>query len=180
MKRGDWLIGIPALCLSAAAALAADRSYSGPDIPAQIAAMSKLSFLLGTWHGTGFTDSARGRVEFRQTEKITMRQQGALLSIQGEGTLASAPADAKPQFEADALLSFDDAAMAYRFYAFAQGSSGTFKAELTGPKTLRWYPGPVRYTISIESDGQWLEVGERTDAKGNYIKFFEMRLQRAP
>jgi hypothetical protein len=50
---------------------------------------------------------------------------------------------------------------------------------LTGPPTtLRWYPGTVRYTIGIES-GQWREIGERPDAKGDFVKFFEMTLQRS-
>jgi hypothetical protein len=175
--RSMSLLICAAFCLPCVADPAA-QPYSEPDMNAQIAAMAKLSFLLGDWQGNGYIDTARGRVEFHQTEKISMRQQGALLSIEGRGSAPSAPADAKPQFEADALLSFDDAGREYRFYAFAQGRSGTFKAELAGPTTLRWYPGPVRYTISIES-GQWHEIGERPDAKGDFVKFFEMTLQRS-
>lgn len=168
-----------AVCMPRVPAQAADEPRSGPDLQAQAAAMAKLSFLLGDWHGEGWIAGAKGRTEFRQTETIRLLQEGTLISIEGRGYVRSAPPDAKPSFAANALVSYDDATKEYRFYSFAQGRSGTFKAELMGPDTLRWYPEPVRFTIRIESDGQWREIGEAPDGKGGFRGFFEMKLQRS-
>jgi hypothetical protein len=171
-------LSVFAMCLPLAVAQAADAGQAAPDLGAQKAAMSKLAFLVGKWHGDGWIQGPRGRTEFHQTETIAMLQDGLLLAIEGRGF---APADpVKPQFQANALVSYNDGSGEYSFYSYAQGRAGAFKAELLSPGTLRWYPGPVRFTISVDASGHWHETGEAPDGKGGMAGFFEMNLQRDP
>jgi len=171
-------LSVFAMCLPLAVAQAADAGHAAPDLHAQTLAMSKLAFLVGKWHGEGWINGERGRAEFHQTETIAMLQDGLLLAIEGRGF---APADpVKPQFQANALVSYNDGSGEYSFYSYAQGRAGTFKAELLSPGTLRWYPGPVRFTISVDASGHWHETGEAPDGKGGMAGFFEMNLQRDP
>lgn len=153
---------------------------AAPNLEAQKAAMQKLAFLSGEWAGQGWIVGASGRVEFRQTETIRMLQDGLLLAIEGRGFPKSGDANAKAAFQANALVSFDDGDGAYRFYSFSQGRSGTFPAELLEQQVLRWSPGPVRFTIRVDSRAHWHETGEAPDGKGGFRQFFEMDLNRAP
>jgi hypothetical protein len=171
-------LSVFAMCLPLAVAQAADAGHTAPDLDAQRLAMSKLAFLVGKWHGEGWIQGPNGRVVFHQTETIAMLQDGLLLAIEGRGFAPTDPA--KPRFQANALVSYNDGSGEYSFYSYAQGNSGTFKAELLSPDTLRWYPGPVRFTISVDASGHWRETGEAPDGKGGMVGFFEMNLQRDP
>jgi hypothetical protein len=158
---------------------------AAPNLDSQKAAMQKLAFLSGAWEGQGWIVSPRGRIEFRQTEDIRLLQDGLLLSIEGRGFSKSAdPKSANPSgeptFQANALVSFNDGDGTYRFYSFSLGYSGTFPAELLDQHTLRWSPGPVRFTIRVDPPGHWHETGEAPDGKGGFRQFFEMDLEHAP
>lgn len=167
-------------CAGAAASEATPPPPGPPDPAAQVTAMKKLSFMVGTWKGSGWYVAREGRVEFNQTEVVAPKLGGTLLVVDGDGR------DAKDQervvHSAFAVASYDTAASTYRWEAFANGSR--LETTLTvGDAEWAWSfeaaPGvTVRYKAVFTAD-QWRETGEMsTDGGKTWIPNLDMTLQR--
>jgi|GEM_PF-1095569 len=149
-----------------------------PDVRAQLAAMNKVSFMLGEWEGSGWVMQGQRRVSFRQTESVRSDLGGLIVQVDGRGFVAGSPPDAKPVFEAFGVISYDDRSDAYEFRSYANGYASTSVAEALDEGGFQWQTGPVRYRVWLDDDGNWFEIGERRSGGNDWVQFFEMTLTR--
>jgi hypothetical protein len=176
------------LILLSAVAAAASAGLSPAQAPsaAQRDAMKKLEFLVGEWAGEGWMEFAPGqRRPFRGIEVAQSKLDGLLLTIDGlhRGKVGG-QGDETVVHNAFAIVFYDATAKRYRFQGFtARGNHEDTTAEVTDGK-LVWgmmIPqfGDVRYTIKLDDQGRWFEVGEVTRDGKTWRKFLEMTLHRA-
>lgn len=169
------------LPLVAAAVMTASAFAAGPpgapDKAAHQAAMQKLSMMAGDWEGSGSVQMGPGpRATFTQTEHIQFKQEGTSLLVEGLGKGPSG----ETVHDALAVITFDQATGKYKFRSFLIGRFADTEGELNG-NTFVWGlnagPMKIRYTITI-ANGQWREIGERSQDGATWIPFFEMTLKR--
>lgn len=130
-----------------------------PTSAAQAEAIKKLDFLVGEWKGEGWVVTREGKREtFSSTEIIRKKLLDTALLIEGTHT----------GFEAIAVVTYDTMAQQYRWRSFTSRGGGVdAEARLTGERTLQWYPSATaRYTIQINTTGQWEEIGEYSRDEG--------------
>ena len=144
-------------------------------------AAAPLMYLAGSWAGEGWIDMGQGRMGFRQTEQITPRLDGNIITIEGTGRDPKDPSDVV--FEAFAVLSATGKPDHFEMRSYTrEGQSGTFPAVLEAPGKLTWtipVPGrQVRYRSEVVGD-RWTEIGEASvDGGATWAQFFEMTLTR--
>lgn len=159
--------GLAAAQPAPAAAPAADR-------------MAPFRWLVGEWHGSGWTLAPDGsRHTFGSREIVTLRLSGNAMLVEGLHHETGNPQ--RVVHDAIALLTWDSRANAYRFRtALATGMGGDFPIEPTA-NGFNWSidtpGGRITYRITHEN-GEWIERGSRTGADGRAIDFFEMRLRQ--
>jgi len=169
MKR---LIPMLLLVLAATTALGADE-------------MKKLDFLIGEWKGEGTIQMGPGkREQVIQTEKVTAKAGGKVLLIEGLGRRRMEDGSAgEVVHDALALISWDKAGSTYRFDAHvAQQESVATTITVPEANTAVWGfdtpGGKIRYTIRLNDQGQWNEIGEFSRDGAQWAKFFEMTLTK--
>jgi hypothetical protein len=150
------------------------------DVPGQVAALNKLNFMVGHWRGSGWIIGAGGvRQNFDQTEKVTKKVQGTVLTVDGEGT---DPADPSRVVDsALAVVNYNDTTQQYRWEAFSQGFV-TETAPVVGDHTFQWSlvetGVTIRYSLTFTST-TWHEIGEvTTDGGQTWHQNFQMDLCR--
>lgn len=164
------------LALTLIAPLTAQRPES--PVPAQAAQMSKLDFMLGTWKGSGWIRMGpTHRSTFNQTEVVTKKLEGTLITIEGDGR--DSADDSRHVHDAFALISYSDSS--FHFLAIANGnrlevvptvSDHIFQWGFDAPY------GKVRYTLDFTS-GKWHETGELSRGDGKtWNQNFEMTLTK--
>jgi hypothetical protein len=144
--------------------------------------MKKLDFLVGQWEGTGQMQLGPGaREEARVTEIVQPKLGGAILLIEGIGRTGD---DDRIVHHALGVISFDAQAKQYRMRAYrADGRFVDPKIDV-GDRKIVWSfddprAGSIRYTITINDNGQWQEIGERSgDGGQTWNPFFEMTLDK--
>ncbi|GAB3559276.1 hypothetical protein [Spelaeicoccus albus] len=153
----------------------------GPDsLAAHRSALGRLSGFAGTWHGSGWTLTERGRAEFEQTEHVTYVLGGGLLTIEGTGTHPGAPDDVR--FRAFAVVRFDADSGDLKWRAYSGGNSIEVPLESTD-SGWRWgfEPAPgilMRFDITLDDSG-WHEIGRMSmDGGRTWQPSLEMRLTR--
>ena len=162
-------------------AFAQDRNPAAANLASESAALARLDFMLGTWTGTGWMMLGPGhRADFTQTEIVTKKLDGALITIDGDGRDAANPD--RHIHSAFATIYFLPDASAYHFTAFS-GGNRLDVVPTVGDHTFTWgfdapY-GKTRFTIDY-STGQWHETGELSRDNGQtWTKNFEMILTRS-
>ena len=140
--------------------------------------MKKLDWFIGQWKGTGWIQiGPQGRHEFTQTETIEAKLDGLVLVIEGQGKK-----DGSTVHSALAFVSYDHHANKFRWHAFTPEGQIDTEAKV-GTDTLEWtleipQRGRMRYTITRNKEGEWLEVGEMIREDQTRHKFFEMTLRK--
>ncbi|MDQ1419291.1 MAG: hypothetical protein QOJ52_1253, partial [Acidimicrobiaceae bacterium] len=149
-----------------------------PKIAAQVAGMKKLGFMVGRWVGPGWSLGQKGeRVEFTQTEQVTLQLSGELMTVQGIGRVRGIPS-----FSAFATATFDPATATYPWQAFSQGSKVETTLGVTDNRfTWSFDPTPgvtVRYAATFTKD-TWHETGEMSiDGGKTWMPNLDMTLSR--
>ncbi len=149
-----------------------------PDIAAQKKAMTAWDFMDGVWEGPAWTLLPNGsRLELTQTERIGSMLDGLTKVVEGRGY----DKNGQTQFNAMAVLSYDERSGRYEMRSYAQGRAGTFEIKLTAPGVYQWEipagPAVIRYTTTVK-DGVWHEVGDHVAPGRPPVRFFEMKLKR--
>ncbi len=164
-------------------ALIAGAQERAPTSPAVdgASALSKLDFMVGTWKGAGWMMLGPGkRAEFTQTEVVTKKLSGALITIEGDGRDAGNAE--RHVHDAFATLYFLPESGEIHFTAFS-GGNRLDVVPVIGEKMFQWgfdapY-GKTRFTLDYTT-GQWHETGELSrDGGKTWMKNFEMTLTRS-
>lgn len=175
-------VGSVGLRASETEAAQPDRAIA-EGIAAQIQAMRKLEFLAGEWEGPASYDSGRGTwVPLRQTEIVEKKLGGRVLLVEGIGRLPTDDGKGRVVFEALATISYDPRAKEYRMRAFGPEGAIDPKIEI-GDKSLVWsfeaMGSQRRYTLKIDEQGRWHEIGERSSDGGKtWVKFVELTVEK--
>ncbi len=166
----------------ASAFLAPGHPQQNPDEGKPYAeAMKKVSFMLGEWEGTGWVQMGQTRSTYDVRESVHLRAGGTVISFQGIGT---DPKTGKVGHDAFGVMSYDMEKKAYNIRSYVMnGRSGNFDARV-GDKTIIWeIPSEqrsVRYSISIDAEGRWVEKGEVKLDGDRWLQFMEMKLKKMP
>jgi hypothetical protein len=151
------------------------------DVPTQVAAMNRLNFMLGRWKGSGWIIGVGGvRQDFDQTEVVTKKVQGTVMTVDGEGR---DPADAHRIVDsALAVVNYNDTTQQFRWEAFSQGFV-TDTTAVVGDHTFQWSlvetAVTIRYSLTFTNTA-WHEIGEvTTDGGQTWHQNFQMDLCRS-
>lgn len=144
---------------------------------AQRDAVAALDFLDGEWRGEAVIMGPGGRETLVQTERVGSLLGGSVKVIEGRGYAA----DGSTQFNALAVLSWDEREGRYRFRSWANGYSGDYPFERT-EDGFRWSTpaGPnarMEYVATVR-DGIWREVGSYVAEGQPPRPVIDMRLTR--
>ena len=178
---------IPILALSLLLAAAPAAAQLPADATASAAAqMQRLAFLHGTWRGEGVTVMGPGQEERADVlETVRPRLDGAVLLVEGLGSRGTpGTADYVVVHQALGVVSYDERRGGWAMRAYRGG--GWVDADVAvGDGELVWAfdapgAGRIRYTIRLDEQGRWHEVGERSADGREWHRFFEMRLTRQP
>ena len=144
---------------------------------AQTEAMKRVAFMDGVWRGPAWTILPSGEKHaIVQTERVGPFLNGSVKVIEGRGY----EPDGSVGFNALAVLSYNPSTRGYNMRSYARGFPAiTCSRRQRMASCGRFLPGPatMRYTATI-NDGVWREVGERTVAGGEAVRFFEMNPTR--
>jgi hypothetical protein len=173
---------VACLGIMAAAPLAAQDPGGAP----ARAAIEKLAWLEGEWRGEGWMQTGPGAPKtVSQREKVFRAAGGTILVVQGlaMSTEAGAPASTLVH-DAFGVVSYDMQRRQYTLRTHVANGNSIEVVPEVGDKRFVWgfdHPqgGRMRYTLLLESDGAWHEIGERsTDAGATWVKFLEFRVRK--
>jgi len=153
----------------------------------QVNEMKKVHWLAGNWEGEGWMMyGPEEKHIFSQTETVTSKLNGLLLTIEGLGNVETTEeGKLKIIHNAFAVLSFDSENQ--KFIMRAHKIDGVFTeadATVNGNGDFTWgfhhpYAGEMRFTIRQNDKGQWYEIGEISSDNGNtWFQNFEMLLNK--
>jgi hypothetical protein len=145
--------------------------------------MEAVAFMVGNWSGEGWIVTGPGGPQkFSSHETIEAKLDGLVLTIDGVHTSLEENNLGQPVHHAFAVLSWDDTVGAYSFQShLADGRSGDFKGHFADGAFVWGMEIPdrsIRYTITIDDQGRWTEIGASATDGQTWQKFFEMTLQR--
>ncbi|HEX2079089.1 MAG TPA: hypothetical protein VHG08_15300 [Longimicrobium sp.] len=148
--------------------------------------MRRLAFLHGTWRGEGVTMMGPGQQERASVlETAQPKLDGTVLLVEGLGWQGTeGAADYHVVHQALGVMSYDARRGGWAMRAYRGG--GWVDADVTvGDGELVWAfdqpgAGRIRYTIRLDEQGRWHEVGDMSPDGQRWHRFFEMRLTREP
>ncbi|HTQ64094.1 MAG TPA: hypothetical protein VMI12_04815 [Puia sp.] len=145
-------------------------------------AIQKISFLTGNWKGTGWIQMGPQKSTFNQTENISVKVNGTIIQIDGQGKDQQKTGVVIHQ--AFAIISYDIENSKYLMKAFrGDGEQIDAEAKLIDDHSFQWdfsnaMTGQIKYTITVINN-KWTETGEMSTDKGkNWFKYFEMVLDK--
>ena len=143
-------------------------------------ALQKIAFLTGNWKGSGYIQMGPQKHSFNESETITLKLNGTIIQIEGEGKDQQNPELTIHQ--AFAIISYNIQNAKYVMKAFrGDGEQVDADTKLIAENSFQWsfsnpMAGQIKFTITV-SGKIWTEIGEisRDDGK-NWNKYFEMTL----
>lgn len=175
---------LPALLLVLTMHLPAVRAVAqAPDPAAAQASIARLDFMVGRWRGPAWQQRGAERVQTQMFEVVERKLGGAVLLVEGRGTIPVAGGEDRVVHHALGVVSFDPASGTYTLRSWlATGQSGDFALTLIdgGVQWTREVPGGrVRNTARYTKD-EWHEIGEFSRDGTTWMQIMEMRLRREP
>jgi len=148
---------------------------------------SHITWLTGKWEGKGWIIRGRdNRIEFSQTENVTIKLGGRIMTIEGLGV--SLPIyDNNPVVAHNAFAVLSKSMSSNKLVMRAYSKDGKFveaDAYISEDKKFVWgfdIPnyGKVKYTIWQDENALWQEIGEFSrDGGKNWFQNFAMSLKR--
>lgn len=143
-------------------------------------AMEKLAFLVGNWQGTAQASTGPGQqVNLQQHETVEYRLAGKMLLIEGMGY-----EEEKLVFNALAAITFNEQKQEYEMTSWLSTGQNTQAYLLDkGDKKFEWgfeipQGGMVKYEISLNDQGQWVETGQYSPDGNQWHPSFSMLLDK--
>lgn len=135
--------------------------------------ITQLSFLIGTWQGTGWRLGRNGKKTFQQTELVQFKLDSTAVLIEGKGKSGG-----RVIHNALAVINYDKQNKNYNFQSYlANGRSGNFRAALKEGEFYWFMNDTLRFIITIDKQGRWIETGEMK-RNGKWSQFFAMTLKK--
>ena len=153
----------------------------------QVEEMKKVQWLAGKWEGEGWMMfGPEEKHTFSQTETVTSKLNGLLLTIEGLGSVEmTEQGESKIIHNAFAVLSFDTENQKFKMRAHKiDGAYTEADAIVDDNGDFIWgfnhpYAGELRFTIRQNDKGQWYEIGEVSSDNGkSWFQNFEMLLNK--
>lgn len=144
---------------------------------AVVAKMREFAFLVGEWIGEGWSMIEGKRETSTVEERVFYKAGDTVLSVEGAGKDSTG----RVVHNAFGILYMDSTTKEYRLRSFVQsGMSGEFKVTAKDGVVVWTIPGQrtIRYTIKLDRDGRWHEVGEIDMGEGKWYQFMEMKLKK--
>lgn len=164
------------LALVAVVAVAAPRVWQAKELTGPL---KEAQFIVGTWEGEGTMADQSGRHEATVREVITPKAGGTVIALEGLGKDKATGAVVHDAF---GVLFHDPATNTFKMRSFlAGGRGGEFPATIKDGVivwTMNAGPREVRYTIKLDDQKRWHEVGEVKLEGDKWTKFFEMTLKK--
>jgi len=142
-------------------------------------AMKKLSFMIGTWEGTGWIQMGNASKEtFGIHETIQEKLDGLVYLIEGHGTT-----EGTTTHKALAMISWNPEKGQYGFESHTfDGRSAQAVARLEN-RTFIWgfntpNGGLIRYRMEFKTDHEWFETGAYSPDGETWYPFMEMTLNK--
>ena len=163
------LIGIFSVC----------QAQENLTLQVQKEAMIKLEILEGNWKGSGWMMTREGRQTFTQTEEVELATGGITLLVKGKGTNE----EGVLVHDALGVFYFNPESNQYEFQAHVAKGYHTNAWAKYEEGSIIWgydhpYAGSMKYTISINNLGQWVEIGEMSRDGNEWMQIFEMTLSK--
>jgi len=183
MKNTIALLSFAAATLCASAFAFAQMPDFGK--AEQLAEMKKLDWMIGEWKGTGTSQMGPGQSGTSQVhEEIEKRLDGLALLVEGVGMRRNAEGADTKVHHAMAVLRWSPACKCYRL--MSQTMHGSFvdaEMRVMPDASVVWGfktgAAEMRYTIRHTDKDQGHEVGEMNRDGKDWVKIFEMTLDRA-
>ena len=167
--------------LGAAVCFSDELVAQAPDPAAAQAAIARLEFMVGRWQGEAWQLRGTERVQTQMTETVERKLGGAVLLVEGRGTVAVAGAEDRVVHHALGVISFDPRDGTYTLRSYlATGQSSDFVLTLVDGGvtwTREAAGGNVRNTARFTSD-EWHEIGEFSRDGATWTQIMELRLRR--
>lgn len=158
-----------------------DLAAQAPDAAPVRAAIARLEFMVGRWHGEAWQLRGNERVQTRMVETVERKLGGTVLLVEGLGTISVPDDEDRIVHHALGVISFDPSSSTYKLRSYlATGQSGDFTLALVddGVSWTRDVPGgTVRNTARFGND-EWNEVGEFSRDGVTWTQVMELRLRR--
>lgn len=158
-------------------------SAQAPDPAAAQAAIARLDFMVGRWRGQAWQQRGNERVQTEMLEVVEKKLGGAVLLVEGRGTVAVPGAEERVVHHALGVISYDPQSRTYTLRSYlATGQSGDFTVSLVdgGVSWTREVPGGrIRNTARYTRD-EWHEVGEFSRDGTSWMQVMELKLRREP
>lgn len=148
-----------------------------PENPEVIKAMKEVAFIVGDWEGEGWMMINGKRETSKISEKIHLKAGGSVLSLEGRGT----GSDGREVHNAFGILYYDAPSKEYRMRSFLAGGTGGEHKATAKNGVIVWTmqnQRTIRYTIKLDEQGRWHEIGEVDMGDGKWYQFLEMRLKK--
>jgi hypothetical protein len=156
----------------------------GPD-PRVAEALGKLDFLLGRWEGEGSFSMGPGEPKtVHITEHVNPNLDGMALLMEGHGVAPDPETGGQVTVHnALGLVSYDPGAERYLLRAInRQGLTIDVAPEVDEGRLVWGFEAPragrFRYTVTLDKEGRWHEIGEINREGDTWTQFFEMTLTR--
>lgn len=169
--------------LGAVVLLGNELPAQAPDPAAAQAALARLDFMVGRWQGEAWQLRGTERVHTQMLEIVERKLGGAVLLVEGRGTIAAAGAGARVVHHALGVISFEPSTGKYTLRSYlATGQAGDFELTLVDGGVM-WTRnvggGRVRNTARF-TESEWHEIGEYSRDGAGWTQIMELRLRRQP
>lgn len=174
---------VTVVLLSAVVSFGSGHAAQAPDPAVAQAALARLDFMVGRWRGEAWQIRGSERVQTQMLETVERKLGGAVLLVEGRGTIAAPGAEDRVVHHALGVISFDSRTGKYTMRSYlATGQSGDFDLTLVdgGVSWTREAPGGrVRNTAHF-TENEWHEIGEFSSDGTAWRQIMEFRLKRQP
>lgn len=147
--------------------------------------LEQLSFMRGTWKGSGWIMKGKERKEFIQNEIINPRIDNTILVIDGIGfDKESSNSEKKIIHNAFGIISYNENMNSMTMLSFSTtGKKMENEINLIGDKKLEWSfkddrGGIIRFKEDFSQENLWIEYGEYSSDGEKWFPFFQMTLEK--
>ena len=151
------------------------------DTAAVRTAIAKLDFMVGRWRGTAWQQRGPERVTTNMLEVVERKLEGAVLHVEGRGTVPVSGAEDRVVHHALGVISYDARAKTYTLRSYiSSGQWGDFTLSPIdgGVVWTREVPGGrIRNTARFTAT-EWHETGEFSSDGNTWTQVMEIRLKR--